>query len=189
VTLRLSIHQEISDRGNMGLKGPGNSRFLRFATHRPGTASGIQTRISNRVRSALSTICDQQHQAEKFCRKQISDCRSTTLHCKKLIRRLTELERGSQLIEVMIGKMRPIQFGLIVNLIQTKSMKVIDKMQHMMNQEFQHCSESQLIEGMNMKMHSIQFALIVNLIQMKSMKVIHIRENRMNQKFRHCPGS
>jgi hypothetical protein len=79
----------------------------------------------------------------------------------------------SQLIQVMILKMQTIQFALIVNLIQMKSMKVIYTRENMMNQEFQHCLESQLSEVMILKMHSIQFALIVNVIQMKSMKVIH----------------
>jgi hypothetical protein len=78
----------------------------------------------------------------------------------------------SQLIEVITLKMRPIQFGLIVNLIQMKWMKAIHKMQNMMSQEFQHSAESQLIEVMILKMHPIQFGLIVNLIQMKWMKVI-----------------
>jgi hypothetical protein len=70
-----------------------------------------------------------------------------------------------------------------------KWMKVIDIRRNMMNQEFQHCSESQLIEVMNMKMHSIQCALIVNLIQMKWMKVIYTRENMMNQDFQHFSES
>jgi hypothetical protein len=87
--------------------------------------------------------------------------------------------------KVMKMKMHPIQFALIVNLIQMKSMKVIHNRQDMMNQEFQHCSESRLIEVMKMKMHPIQFAVIVNLIQMKSMKVIHTRKNMMNQEFQY----
>jgi hypothetical protein len=53
------------------------------------------------------------------------------------------------------------QCASIVNLIQMKWMKVIYTIENMMNQEFQHCSESQLIEVMNVKMHSIQFALKV----------------------------
>jgi hypothetical protein len=71
----------------------------------------------------------------------------------------------SQLIEVMNMKMHTIQFAVIVNLIQMKSMKVIDTRKNMINQEFQHCSESQLIEVMILKIHTIQFAVIVNLIQ------------------------
>jgi hypothetical protein len=44
----------------------------------------------------------------------------------------------SRLIEVMNLKMHPIQFALIVNLIQMKSMKVIYTRENMMNQEFQY---------------------------------------------------
>jgi ATP/ADP translocase len=58
-------------------------------------------------------------------------------------------------------------------------------MKNMMNQEFQHCSESRLIEVMILKMHTIQFGLIVNLIQMKWMKVIYRIENMMNRKFQY----
>jgi hypothetical protein len=54
----------------------------------------------------------------------------------------------SQLIEVMIVKMPPIQFTGIVNLIQMKWMKVMNTRESMMSQEFQHCLESQLIEVM-----------------------------------------
>jgi hypothetical protein len=71
------------------------------------------------------------------------------------------------LMEVIVRKIRPIQFGLIVNLIQMKWTKVIDTRKNMMSEEFQHCSESQLIEVMILKMHPIQFGLIMNLIQMK----------------------
>jgi hypothetical protein len=49
----------------------------------------------------------------------------------------------------------------------------------MMNQQFQHCSESQLIEVMNPKMYPIQFALIVDLIRMKWMKMSYNRKNMM----------
>jgi hypothetical protein len=96
-----------------------------------------------------------------------------------LIHRLIEHETESQLIQVMNMKRHPIQFGLIVNLIQMKWTKVIDNMQNMINQEVQHCLESRLIEVMKMKIHPIQFGLIVNLIQMKSMKVIHNMKNMM----------
>jgi hypothetical protein len=47
----------------------------------------------------------------------------------------------SRLIEVMILKMHPIQFRLIVNLIQMKWMKLIDTRENMMNQEFQYHKE------------------------------------------------
>jgi hypothetical protein len=57
---------------------------------------------------------------------------------------------------------------------------------NMMNQEFQHCSESQLIEVMKIKMYSIQSGRIVNLLQTKSMKMIHSIENMMNQGLQHC---
>jgi hypothetical protein len=67
----------------------------------------------------------------------------------------------------MIGKVLPIQFALIVNLIQMKSMKVNDTPKNIMNQEFQHCSESQLSEVMNVKMHAILFTLNLNSTQRK----------------------
>jgi hypothetical protein len=51
---------------------------------------------------------------------------------------------------------------------QMKQTKVIEKMQNMMNQEFQHCVEFQLIEAMKNQRSLIQFESIVNLIQMKS---------------------
>jgi hypothetical protein len=70
------------------------------------------------------------------------------------------------LIEVMNMKMHSIQFVLIVNWIQMKSMKVIYIRKNMMSQEFQHCSESRLIEVMILKMQPIQFVLIVNWIRM-----------------------
>jgi hypothetical protein len=57
-------------------------------------------------------------------------------------------------------KMQMIQFESIVNLIQAKLMKVIDKMRNMMIQEFQHFGEFQLIEVM---MPLIQFDSIVDL--------------------------
>jgi hypothetical protein len=78
----------------------------------------------------------------------------------------------SKLIEVMNMKMYVIQFVSIVNLIQMKWMKIINKMKNMMNKEFQHSVESKLIEVMNHKMQMIQFISIVNLIRMKLMKVI-----------------
>jgi hypothetical protein len=84
-----------------------------------------------------------------------------------MIHRLIELEMESQLSEVMNMKMHLIQFGVIVNVIQMKWMKVIDTTKSMMNQEFQHCAESQLIEVTNMKIHLIQFDSIVNLNQRK----------------------
>jgi hypothetical protein len=46
-------------------------------------------------------------------------------------------------------------------------MKVIDTRENMMNQEFQHYSESRLIEAMILKIHQIQFGVIAKLIQMK----------------------
>jgi flagellar biosynthesis/type III secretory pathway chaperone len=70
-----------------------------------------------------------------------------------------------------------------------KPMKVICTLRDMMNQEFQHCSESRLIEVMIVKMHTIQFGLIVNLIQMKWMKVIDALKDMMNQEFQHCSES
>jgi hypothetical protein len=78
----------------------------------------------------------------------------------------------SQLIKVIILKMHAIQFGLIVNLIRVKWMKMVHTRENMMNQEFQHCSELLLIEVMILKIHPIEFGLVVNLIQMKRMKVI-----------------
>jgi hypothetical protein len=62
-------------------------------------------------------------------------------------------------------------------------MEVIYTVKSMMNQEFQHCSESRLIEVMIVKMHSIQFGVIVNLIQMKWMKVFYSLKSMMNQEF------
>jgi hypothetical protein len=62
-------------------------------------------------------------------------------------------------------KMHTIQFGLMVNLIRMKWIKVVYTIENMMNQEFQHCSESRLIEVMILKTHGIQFGLIVNLTQ------------------------
>jgi hypothetical protein len=56
-----------------------------------------------------------------------------------LIHRLIGLEMELQLIGVMNLKMHSAQFGLIVNLIQMTSMKVIDTRENMLNQEFQHC--------------------------------------------------
>jgi hypothetical protein len=50
----------------------------------------------------------------------------------------------------------PSEFALIVNLIQMKSMKVIDTCKIMMNQKFQHCSESRLIEVMILKIHRLE---------------------------------
>jgi hypothetical protein len=70
-----------------------------------------------------------------------------------LIHRLIGLEMESQSIEVMILKMHSIQFGLIVNLIQMKSMKVIYNMKNMMNQEFEHCAQSQLIQAISPSFH------------------------------------
>jgi ATP/ADP translocase len=64
-------------------------------------------------------------------------------------------------------------------------MKVSYSRKNMMNQEFQHYSESQLIEVMILKMHPIQFGLIVNLIQMKWMKMIYTSENITNQEFQY----
>jgi hypothetical protein len=80
---------------------------------------------SNEMDESSESICDRQHQAEKHFRKQIFDCRtrsnsSTNSPHKMLIHRLIELEKESQLTEVMIRKMHPIQFGGIVNLIKNK---------------------------------------------------------------------
>jgi hypothetical protein len=90
-----------------------------------------------------------------------------------------------QLIEVMICQMHWIQFVLIVNGIQLKSMKVNYTARNMMTQEFQHSSESRLIEVINMKMHSIQFVLIVNWIQMQLMKGMYTLKNMMSQEFQY----
>jgi hypothetical protein len=47
----------------------------------------------------------------------------------------------SQLTEVIKMKIHSIQFGLIVNLIQMKWMKVTHTRENMMNQEFQYHEE------------------------------------------------
>jgi hypothetical protein len=72
----------------------------------------------------------------------------------------------SQLSEVTNMKMHTVQFVLIVNWIQMKSMKVTDTLRNITSQEFQHCLESGLIEVMKMKKHSSQFMRIVHWIRM-----------------------
>jgi hypothetical protein len=62
-------------------------------------------------------------------------------HSRKYDEPRISKRHGIRLIEVINVKMDTIQFGLIVNLIQMKSMKVIDTIENMMKQGFQYHEE------------------------------------------------
>jgi hypothetical protein len=74
-------------------------------------------------------------------------------------------------------KMQTIRLASTVNLIRTRSMKVIDDHANISNRRSQHCGEEGLIEVTILKMHVSQFVSIVNLTQSGSMKVDHKKRN------------
>jgi hypothetical protein len=77
-----------------------------------------------------------------------------------------------QLIEEMNMKMQKIQFVSIVNLLQMKSMKVIDICRNMMIQEVWHHEESQSSEVTNPQMQMIQFGSNMIWIQTKLIEFV-----------------
>jgi hypothetical protein len=103
---------------------------------------------------------------------------------KQFEQRVIEYPMEWRLIEVM--KMFSIYFVSVLNLIQIKLLKVMDKIRNNLIQEFQHCMESELIEGMMMKMLLIQFVSNVNLIQMWLMKEVYSVINSLIQESQYC---